>query len=1059
MCKKLFLLFSFVVVLSLASITYGDYVISDFNNPDDPNDGWALVDPNNPNIIVTNVDIGDGNSLQITDTTGGGAEQAITYSLVAHVNDVNEFRKHTKVSLDLTRLASEWGGPWGGWNEVHTAFTGYSEFHLIIEAGRDINDANGPYWEKGWNLLSQRANWGSWNGDYPINFTYDYSTILKEIDFNNLGYLGFTLQTNWGGYTPGGVCYLDNVQLVSEGMAYEPNPANHAVDVQEDSELSWTQGAYADKHDVYFGTSFDDVNDANRASHPGLLCYSEDQEPNYYDPGTLELYTTYYWRIDEVNGPNICKGEVWDFMAAYPGMGVVIGDWENGMNGWKAAWQGDTTFSYSTKGGTVTLGDYSLGVQTVKLADEDPGYWIIKRDGVLDLTDMRLDLDIALIASEWSGEEVIVGPLVVQSDLSHTWSQYIPTAIDRNTGESVPSIFMLWTSTRGNAYRTYTFDFSDYSDWADANEMTILLALQNPGQGLGTFYLDNARLLDVHLASNPRPGHCATGVDTGVDKMLTLSWTAGKDATTHDVYFGTDETAVTDATTSTPDIYKGNQLVGDVDYGPVGPLGQEETYYWRIDELGAPGGPYTGVIWRFTTANYIVVDDFESYPDTSPPVELRAVWAKLGDAVVFLETDIVHGGTQSMEFHYKKWYANGYAEVCRTVSDPNWKSGGVEALDLWFYGKADNNDVEQMYVKLEDASISATVPYDGDMNDLKIEQWQVWRIDLDDFSGVTLSQVEKITIGFSYSVDMDAVDSFVYFDDIRLYPSRCVPEYAPADFTGDCVIDLEDLDIMTGDWLESEYDVPAEPNSDANLVAHYEFEENLLDSFGGHHGDPCGNAATVYDAVRDSNVLSLDGDDDYVVITGSNTPGGPFDINDVITVACWIKVTEFDKDWQAIVTKGDDSWRMARASTGTGEGVEFACTGLSPYQWVSGDIRVDDDQWHHVAGVYDGSKLCIYVDGILDFFEYTSGSINSSSHNVLIGENEQETGREWNGLIDELRIYNRALSHGEIVSLAGESSVLQPLPRPEIDLHKDGKVNLKDYAVLANSWLETILWP
>ncbi|MBA7708535.1 hypothetical protein ES703_117437 [subsurface metagenome] len=114
MCKKSFLLISLVLVLSLASITYGDYVISDFNNPNDPNDGWALVDPNNPNIIVTNVDIGDGNSLQITDTTGGGAELAITYSLVAHVNDVNEFRKHTKVSLDLTRLASEWGGQWGG---------------------------------------------------------------------------------------------------------------------------------------------------------------------------------------------------------------------------------------------------------------------------------------------------------------------------------------------------------------------------------------------------------------------------------------------------------------------------------------------------------------------------------------------------------------------------------------------------------------------------------------------------------------------------------------------------------------------------------------------------------------------------------------------------------------------------------------------------------------------------------------------------------------------------------------------------------------------------------
>ncbi|GAH83052.1 unnamed protein product, partial [marine sediment metagenome] len=238
------------------------------------------------------------------------------------------------------------------------------------------------------------------------NFTYDYSTILNEIDFNNLGYLGFILQTNWG-YSSGGIYYLDNVKLVGEGMAYSPNPVDHTPDMEMDPNLSWTPGAYADKHDVYFGTSFNDVNDANRTNTLGVLV-SQNQGPNTYDSGILEFYTTYYWRIDEVNdvcSPYIWKGAVWDFMTAYSGMGVVIGDWENGMNGWERAWQGDTTLSYDDDTKVVTLGDYSLAVQTIKNEDYDPGYWILQRRGPpLDLNDMKLQVDVTLLASEWNNE-------------------------------------------------------------------------------------------------------------------------------------------------------------------------------------------------------------------------------------------------------------------------------------------------------------------------------------------------------------------------------------------------------------------------------------------------------------------------------------------------------------------------------------------------------------------------------------------------------------------------------------------------------------------------------
>ncbi|MBN2315412.1 MAG: hypothetical protein JXM79_15895, partial [Sedimentisphaerales bacterium] len=100
--------------------------------------------------------------------------------------------------------------------------------------------------------------------------------------------------------------------------ALEPNPADLAVDVPRDVVLSWTPGGYADTHDVYLGTSFDDVNDATTTVDPGGV-YMGRQDSNVY-PATgtirLEIGQTYYWRIDEVVAPpdnTIFKGTVWQF--------------------------------------------------------------------------------------------------------------------------------------------------------------------------------------------------------------------------------------------------------------------------------------------------------------------------------------------------------------------------------------------------------------------------------------------------------------------------------------------------------------------------------------------------------------------------------------------------------------------------------------------------------------------------------------------------------------------------------------------------------------------------
>jgi hypothetical protein len=165
--------------------------------------------------------------------------------------------------------------------------------------------------------------------------------------------------------------------------------------------------------------------------------------------------------------------------------------------------------------------------------------------------------------------------------------------------------------------------------------------------------------------------------------------------------------------------------------------------------------------------------------------------------------------------------------------------------------------------------------------------------------------------------------------------------------------------------------------------------------------------------------LRFVGNGDWVHVANESK----FDCVAEVTVAAWIKVNRFDKEYQAIVTKGDSAWRIQRnQNTDT---LEFACSGLAipgGDQWggLYGNRSVNDGKWHHVAGVYDGQRMYLYVDGVVDSSQPASGGINTNDEPVYIGENSEMTGRFWNGLIDDVRVYNDALGPAEIKALYNE---------------------------------------
>ena len=202
---------------------------------------------------------------------------------------------------------------------------------------------------------------------------------------------------------------------------------------------------------------------------------------------------------------------------------------------------------------------------------------------------------------------------------------------------------------------------------------------------------------DPTKARAPSPGDGATVV---LAEATGISWAPGENAVQHDVYFGASEEAVTNADTSdTTGIYRGRRDGNSYTFPEA--LEWSATYYWRIDEIEADNTMHTGPVWSFTVADYLLVDDFESYVELVTDVDdyrIFDMWIDgyeqpengsiVGYAVApFCEQTIVHGGEQSMPYSYNNTGPANYSEAERAFSPAeDWTREGVGVLSLWFRG-------------------------------------------------------------------------------------------------------------------------------------------------------------------------------------------------------------------------------------------------------------------------------------------------------------------------------------------------------------------------------------
>jgi hypothetical protein len=279
-----------------------------------------------------------------------------------------------------------------------------------------------------------------------------------------------------------------------------------------------------------------------------------------------------------------------------------------------------------------------------------------------------------------------------------------------------------------------------------------------------------------------------------IEHTPVLTWSPGVYAVSHQVYFGSDAEAVKNADTSSPE-YKGAGDLGAESYEPEKLL-WNTTYYWRIDEANNvnPDSPWTGNVWSFTTANFLIVDDFESYNDIDPPdpesnrifeawsdgYDIPTNGALVGnDLPPYAEQTIVHGGIQSMPYFYDNSVGN--SEATLTLTYPrDWTENGVNTLTIWFRGSS-TNAAETLYVALNG---SAVVNHDNP-DAAQTGAWTEWSIPLSapgGFAdqGVNLANVNTIALGLGNRNNPLAGGSgTMYFDDIRLYPPPTTEQQTP----------------------------------------------------------------------------------------------------------------------------------------------------------------------------------------------------------------------------------------------------------------------------------------
>ncbi|MHC4346395.1 MAG: LamG domain-containing protein, partial [Planctomycetota bacterium] len=563
--------------------------------------------------------------------------------------------------------------------------------------------------------------------------------------------------------------------------ASEPNPYNGQRRVDPNLVLTWAPGIYANSHDVYLGTDYNDVKDGVTAVYRG------NHGPNEFDPCgpgvPLELGQTYYWRVDEIGDSNTWKGLVWHFrtqsLLEDPNLRVWY-KFDETEGGAVSDSSGREYNSYDGSADDQWLPEGGRFDGALE-CDDDIGLDIVGE--MLETINKGITVSVWLKDCYWAGHDnVIFDAGEGGGSAAYRVQAFVPNGdglIEWRAGNDSndviqwdmkrlglnPATLEGWhhwafvkNETDGQREVSIYFD----GELADSNATVddTLSNIQDAPSSVGAVtwhsadlvgIIDDFRVYDsalteadvvklfrggeAELAWAPDPPDGATEVAWDVN----LVWKPGDYTVDHKVYFGDDWDDVNDMTEPCATPALDNEL-----YDP-GQLELGQTYYWRVDEVNEPN-TYKGRIWSFTVAEFVILDDFERYDSGDHRIyyawydqrsqdypEATGSWLGLATPPTYP----VHIGDKAMSYQFDNddpWADLNYSEAWLPLDEiggfQDWTSVDVRLLTVFFYGDADNdtNSTEQMYMGVMDTDgLYGEMRYGDDegedMNDLLVEEW------------------------------------------------------------------------------------------------------------------------------------------------------------------------------------------------------------------------------------------------------------------------------------------------------------------------------------------------
>ena len=403
---------------------------------------------------------------------------------------------------------------------------------------------------------------------------------------------------------------------------------------------------------------------------------------------------------------------------------------------------------------------------------------------------------------------------------------------------------------------------------------------------------------------------------------------------------------------------------------------------------------------------------------------------------------------------------------------PNWSNQDIGIS---------SNAAEPMYVVLTDGNGTSGVVVNDDPNATITIEWTRWSLALREFAdqGVNLASIQRVDLGIGDKDNPQPGGSGqVFFDDIRLYRSACVPdmiEPIESDLNNDCRVDLLDLEIMIGDWLEGDY------TRTGQLMVHYELDEGS----GTVAGDSSGNGrdGTISGATWTSP--GADGTGAALLFNGAtgevNEPGAAAYLNglDALTVSLWVKSNVIGTDSGCIIFTDPDGtdqrdirYDLAGGSGGGTNVIKYGVTCTGGNQENESSANVQTTEWQHLATTWkSGDVVRLYINGSLDtpsFLDVAEEGVTTGYTKILVGRGGKDADAAWDGRVDDVRIYDWQLSADDIVTVknGGQPTppdIYHPIVSPaelfDAEPINTRAVNFNDYAILAGQWLEERLWP